>query len=104
MTVQIHELFQAQFRFIEQLRQDSNTFIQSEAEYEYQLLKFRSEMQNLQKLERKKKRKQLERQYKPAFTFTSISNRFTYYLGTKGLTQYSVDELEAFISDLTQAF
>ncbi|HLO49337.1 MAG TPA: HEAT repeat domain-containing protein [Kamptonema sp.] len=98
---QLHELFQAQFRFIEQLRQDSNTFIKSEAEYEYQLLKFRSEIHNLLKAERKKKRKDLERQYKPAFTFASISNRFTYYLGTKGLTQYSVDELELFISDLT---
>ncbi|KAF3887725.1 MULTISPECIES: HEAT repeat domain-containing protein [Nostocales] len=98
------ELFQCKLRYIEQLRQDSNILIQSEAEYEYQLLKFRSSTYDLPRAERKKKRKDLERQYKPAFFFTSISNAFTNHLCAKGLTQYSIAELEAFILDMTQAF
>ncbi|BAZ13137.1 hypothetical protein NIES4071_49760 [Calothrix sp. NIES-4071] len=97
------ELFQHKLRCTEQLRQDSNILIQSEAEYEYQLLKFRSSSYNLQRAERKKKRKDLERQYKPAFCFTGISSAFTNHLHTKGLTQYSIAELEAFILDMTQA-
>jgi HEAT repeat protein len=98
-----NELFQGKFKCIEQLHQDSNPLIQAEAEYEYQLLKFRSEMHNIPKAERKKNRKNLERYYKPAFCYDGISIRFTNYLYTKGLTQYSVDELEAFISTMTQA-
>jgi hypothetical protein len=97
------ELFQSKFRCIEQLRRDLNTLIQSEAESEYQLLKFRNSAHDLPKAERKKKLKDLERRYKPAFNFTYISSAFTNHLHTKGLTQYSVAELEAFISDMTQA-
>lgn len=101
-TVQ-DELFQNKLRYTEQLRQDSNILIQSEAEYEYQLLKFRSSAYNLARAERKKKRKDLERQYKPAFSFSHISNAFTNHLYIKGLAQYSVAELEAFILDMTKA-
>ncbi len=97
------KLFLSKLRCVEQLRQDSNILIQSEVEYEYQLLKFRSLAYDLPKAERKKKRKDLERQYKPAFSYTCISSAFTNHLYTKGLTQYSVAELEAFILDMTQA-
>lgn len=97
------ELFHSKFRFTEQLRRDSNILIQSEAEYEYQFLKFRSETYHLPKAERKKKRKYLERHYKPTFCFANISLAFTKYLYTEGLRQYSVGELEAFISNMTQA-
>ncbi|MEG4322179.1 MULTISPECIES: HEAT repeat domain-containing protein [unclassified Microcoleus] len=98
------ELFQRKFKFTEQLRRDSNILIQSEAEYEYQVLKFRSETYNLPKAERKKKRKDLERHYKPKFCFAHLSIAFTNYLYTKGLSQYSVGELEAFISNMTQTY
>ncbi|MEG4284876.1 HEAT repeat domain-containing protein [Microcoleus sp. A006_D1] len=98
------ELFQRKFRFTEQLRRDSNILIQSEAEYEYQFLKFRSETYHLPKAERKKKRKDLERHYKPTFCFANISIAFTNYVYTEGLRQYSVGELEAFISNMTQAY
>ncbi|TWH49900.1 HEAT repeat domain-containing protein [Dulcicalothrix desertica] len=95
------ELFQSKLRCTEQLRQDSNILIQSEAEYEYQLLQLRSLTYNLPRAERKKKRKDLERQYKPAFCFTRMSSAFTNHLYTNGLAQYSVAELEAFILDMT---
>lgn len=95
------ELFQSKLRCTEQLRLSSNILIQSEAEYEYQLLQFRSSTYNLPRAERKKKRKDLERQYKPAFYFTHISSAFTNHLYTNGLTQYSVAELEAFILNMT---
>jgi hypothetical protein len=98
------QLFQNKFRFTEQLRRDSNILIQSEAEYEYQFLKFRSDTYNLPKAQRKKKRKDLERNYKPTFRFYHISTAFTKYLYTEGLTQYSVGEFEAFISNITQAY
>lgn len=94
------ELFQRKYRCFNRLRQDSNTYVRSEAEYEYQLLKFRSEGYELTRAERKKKRKALESQYKPALWFDRISNAFTNYLHTKGLRQYSVNELEAFIADM----
>ena len=97
------ELFQSKLRCVEQLRQDSNVLIQAEAEYEYQLLKFRSELCNLPKTDRKKKRKALEKQYKPAFCFDYISSLFTNYLYKEALTQYSVGELEAFTSNTIQA-
>ncbi|BDA76267.1 hypothetical protein CAL7716_104330 (plasmid) [Calothrix sp. PCC 7716] len=97
------KLFQSKLRYTEQLRQDSNILIQSEAEWEYQLLQFRSSTYNLPRAERKKKRKDLERQYKPAFSYTRISSAFTNHLHTNGLTQYSVAELDAFILDMTQA-
>lgn len=98
------ELFQGKFRCTDQLRRDSNILIQAAAEYEYQLLKFSSEMFNLPKAERKKKRKDIEQQYKPAFSFAHLSSAFTNYLFANGLTQYSVSELETFISDITQVF
>ncbi len=98
------QLFQNKFRLTEQLRRDSNILIQSEAEHEYQFLKFRSETYNLPKTLRKKKWKDLERNYKPTLRFAHISSTFTNYLYTKGLTQYSVGEFEAFISNMTQAY
>ncbi|MBW4510357.1 MAG: HEAT repeat domain-containing protein [Scytonematopsis contorta HA4267-MV1] len=95
--------FQSKLRCVEQLRQDSNILVKSQAEYEYQLLKFRSSTYELPKAERKKKRKDLERQYKPAFYFAQISTAFANFLYSKRQTQYSIAELEAFISDMTQS-
>lgn len=97
------EIFQRKYRYVDRLRQDSNIYVRSEAEYEYQLLKFRSEQHELSRAEHKKKRKALKRQYKPALCFARVSTAFTNYLGTKGLKQYSVDELELFIADMAQA-
>lgn len=93
------ELFQGKLKCLEQLRQDSNPLIQAEVEYEYQFLKFRGGIYKLPKTERKKQRKALERQYKPTICFHHISNMFANYLYTEGLMQYSVGDLEAFISN-----
>jgi hypothetical protein len=92
-----NELFLGKLRCLEKLRQDSNTLVKAEAEHQYQLLKFRSEMCNFSKSDHKKMRKDLDRKYTPVLRFSYISNRFEYYLNKKGLTQYSVDELEKFI-------
>jgi hypothetical protein len=96
------ELFQYKWKCVEQLRQDSNFYVHSEAEYEYQLLKFRSETHEQSKVERKKKRKELEHPYKPKLCFAYVSNRFLYDLHTKGLKEYSIRELEAFIAQIAQ--
>jgi hypothetical protein len=92
-----NELFIRKLSYLEQLRQDANTLVQAEAEHQYQLLKFRSELQNFSKPDRKKMRKKLDQKYTPALSFSYASNRFEYYLNKKSLTQYSVDELERFI-------
>ena len=93
------ELFQGKLKCIEKMRRDSNLLVQAEAEYEYQFLKFRSESYDLLKTDRKRQRKALERQYRPAVRFSYISNMFKNHLYDKGLNQYSIDELEEFISD-----
>jgi hypothetical protein len=95
-----NELFSEKLRCLEKLRKDSNTLVQAEAEHQYQLLKFRSEMHHFSKPEHKKMRKELDRKYTPVLSFSYISNRFEYYLTKKGLTQYSLDNLEQFI-DIT---
>lgn len=87
---------------LEQLRRDSNRLIQEEAEYEYQLFEFRSNMHNLPKTDRRKQRKALEQQYKPAFCFDYMSMRFGNYLHTEGMTEYSISDLEIFISNMTE--
>ncbi|MBE9182763.1 HEAT repeat domain-containing protein [Oculatella sp. LEGE 06141] len=97
------ELLERKRRYVAQLRQDINIHVRLEAEYEYQLLRFRSEGHELSRAERKKKRKDLERQYKPALCFACVVSAFTNYLYTQGLMQYSVDELETFIIDMAQA-
>ncbi len=97
------ELFQSKLRCIQQLRQDSNILVKSQAEYEYQLLKFRSSIYELPKSERKKKRKDVERQYKPVYYFDQISIAFVNFLYSKRRTQYSIAELEAFILNITQS-
>ncbi|MBW4622835.1 MAG: hypothetical protein KME17_26185 [Cyanosarcina radialis HA8281-LM2] len=96
------ELFQDKFRCIDRLRRDSNMLVQIEAEYEYQLLKFRREADNLTKAERRKKRKEIERKYKPALCFSQVSIAFRNHLYNNGLKQYSVDELEAFAAKMAQ--
>lgn len=82
------------------MRQDSNSLVQLEAEYKYQLLNYHSEGYDLPKAERRKQRKNLERQYKPRLSFTHISSAFSSYLYTNGLKQYSIPELEEFIESL----
>jgi hypothetical protein len=96
------ELFQHKCRYVERLRQDSNIYVRSEAEYEYQLLRFRSEGNDLSRTERKKRRKDLERQYKPKLCFVYVSSAFANYLYTREVKQYSISELETFIADIGQ--
>jgi hypothetical protein len=88
---------------LEQLRRDSNPLIQAEAEYEYQLLKFHGNMHNLSKTDRKKQRKALKQQYKPACCFDYMSMMFGNYLYTGGMTEYSISDLEIFISNMTRS-
>lgn len=97
------ESFQGRLRCLEQLCGDSNPLIQAEAEYEYQLLKFCNNIHNLPKRDHKKQRKILEQQYKPAYCFDYISMMFENYLYTNGATEYSIDDLEIFISNRTQS-
>jgi hypothetical protein len=92
-----NELFLGKIRCLEKLRKDSNRYVQANSEYQYQILKFRSEMHNLSKPDRKKMRKVLEQNYKQSLDFSYISNRFEYYLRSKNLTQYSMDDLEKFV-------
>ncbi len=96
-----NELFLGKLRCSERLRQDSNPLVQAESEYRYQMLKFRSESKSLPKTDRNKMRKDLIRKYTPALSFSHVSNRFNHHLYTQGLTQYSVDELEAFIKSMS---
>lgn len=95
-----NELFLGKLKCSERLRQDSNPLVQAESEYQYQLLKLRSKMHHLSKSDRKKMRKELDRKYTPVLSFSHVSNRFNHHLYTQGLTQYSVDELEAFIKSM----
>ncbi|MBD2078830.1 HEAT repeat domain-containing protein [Leptolyngbya sp. FACHB-17] len=96
------ELYERVCQYLERLRQDLNTYVRQETEYKYQLLRFRSEMDKLPKADRKKRRRALEHEYNPSLHFSSISSAFTYHLSTKGLEQYSVDELEAFVTDMAR--
>ena len=95
------ETFQSKYKCFERLRQDSNYLVRSEAEYEYQLLKFRAEMHMLPRAERKKKRRELKQQYKPILYFASIVTAFENHLYSNDLNRYSVDELEAFIEAMS---
>jgi HEAT repeat protein len=92
-----NELSLGKLRCLEKLRQDSDILVQAEAEHQYQLLKFRNEMHHFSKSDHKKMQKELDRKYMPVLSFSYVSNRFEYYLNKKGLTQYSLDELENFI-------
>jgi hypothetical protein len=92
-----NELFLGKIRCLKKLRKDSNRHVQANSEYQYQVLKLRSEKHDLSKPDRKKMRKELERNYKQNLDFSYISNRFEYYLRSKNLTQYSMDDLEKFV-------
>lgn len=94
------ELFQYKFKCMKQLRQDSNSLVQAEAEYKYQLLKLRSEAYDLPKADYRKQRKNLKREYEPALCFTYVSSAFLYHLCANNLRQYSIDELELFIASM----
>lgn len=96
------ELYQRKFRCVEQLRQDLNSYVRLEAEYEYQLLMFRCESHELPKAERRKKRKDLIRQYKPLHCFTEISVKFINDLHNQKLKNYSIAELELFIDKILE--
>ena len=94
------ELYQRKLRCVEQLRQDLNSHVRLEAEYECQLLIFRCESHELPKAERRKKRKDLIRQYKPVHCFAEISGKFINDLHNQKLKNYSISELELFIDKI----
>jgi hypothetical protein len=94
------ELFQGKLKYLEKLRGDSNLLIQAESEYEHRLLTFRSKMHDLSKADRKKQRKILDQQCKPACRFDQVSMMFGNHLYTKGMTAYFIDELELFIANM----
>ena len=94
------ELYQYKLKCVKQLRQDLNIYVRLEAEYEYQLLIFRCKSHELPKAERRKKRKDLIRQYKPVHCFTEISVKFINDLHNQKLKKYSISELELFIDKI----
>ncbi len=95
-----NELYQGKLRCVEQLRQDLNSYVRLEAEYEYQLLIFRYESHEVPKTERRKKRKEVIRQYKPVHCFAEISVKFINDLYNQKSKKYSISELELFIDRL----
>ena len=95
------ELYPEKFQYIELLRGDSNILVRTQAEYEYQLLKVRREILNLPKPQRRKRRKEVERKYKPNLCFYHVEMSFRNYAGKNKLRQCSLGELEAFILNLT---
>lgn len=97
------ELFQHKHRILEQLRQDASLYVRAEAEFEYQLLKFRSESHELAQPDRRKKEEALERELQPALCFIDVEGGFERYLSDKASAQYSIGELEALIAEMAQA-
>ncbi len=97
------QLYQRKLRCVEQLRQDLNSYVCLEAEYEYQLLIFRCESHELPKAERRKKRKDLIRKYKPVHCFAEISVKFINDLHNQTLKKYSISELELFIDKIFES-
>jgi hypothetical protein len=98
-------LFDEKKKRWEILRHDPYPLIQQEAEYRYQLQLFRLEASRLSPAEinqnkaaRRKARKDLDRQYEPRLTFSVITNRFTNYFYELGQTDYTIEQLEAFIN------
>ncbi len=96
-TGEENELYQGKLRCVKQLRQDLNSYVRLEAEYEYQLLIFRCESHELPKAERRKKRKEVIRQYKPVHCFAEISVKFINDLYNQKSKNYSISKLELFI-------
>lgn len=93
------EMVRIKYKFLQQLRQDLNTFVRSEAEYEYLRLKFSIEANTLPKAERKKKSKEIIKNYKPALSFDNVKVKFENYLYANDRDRYSLKELEAFIKN-----
>lgn len=94
------ELYQRKLGCGDQLRRDLNSYVRLEAEYEYQLLIFRCESHKLPKAERRKKRKDVIRQYKLVHCFAEISVKFINDLYNQKSKKYSISELELFIDRL----
>jgi hypothetical protein len=79
------------------LRGDDHHFIRAEAEYEYQQALFVQRLSALSKAERRKQRKALE-QYRPLVSFADIDVWFSNYMHTNLLVDYSLNEIDRFIS------
>jgi tyrosyl-tRNA synthetase len=74
------------------------------AEYEYLRLKFSIEVSTLPKAERKKKSKEIIKNYKPTLSFDTVRVRFENYLFTNNRDWYSTKELQTFIENYERDF
>ncbi len=97
------EIFLMKYKVCESLCDDSNFWVQAEANYEYQFLKLnlRWRQENLSKSEYKKQKKELQR-LKPGLSFFQVSGQFDNYLYGNRLYHYSIEELETFVGQLVE--
>jgi hypothetical protein len=94
-----NEIFKAKKNWINKLREDPNDLIRLEAEYEYQLLEFQRSLSNLSRGDIKRKKKNLEQEFKPVVSFQSAALIFTRNLHISGISQYSVSDFQSFIEN-----
>lgn len=97
------EIFLMKYKVCESLCEDSNFFVQAEANYEYQFLKLnlRWRQENLSKSEYKKQKKELQR-LKPSLSFFQVSGQFDNYLYENRFYHYFIEELETFVGQLVK--
>jgi hypothetical protein len=91
---------QQQSRF-DLLRNDQNYLVRQEAEHAYRVHLFRirgrTEFYPEPPFEFTPEREAIDKQYEPAITFTRIKQAFEYDLSSQDMTDYTIDQLEAFI-------
>jgi hypothetical protein len=85
------------------LRYDQHELVRMEAEYEYRVQLFR--LRGHQEFHREppfrltERREAIDRTHEPAVIFSNIKNRFELDLSSKGLSDYTIEQLEAFIEE-----
>jgi hypothetical protein len=82
--------------WVEILRLDEREFIRVEAEYKCQQIIESIQAPTLSKMEQRQGAKEIKN-IEPKISFQDLSLRFTSYLSSKGLSKYTVTELEAYI-------
>jgi hypothetical protein len=95
---------QQQRRF-DLLRNDPTRLVSEEAEYEYRCHLLRvsggQEFHDEPPSRLTERRAAIDQKYQPAVTFTHLRNVFHNYLSAKGLKDYTIPQLEAFIEQYT---
>jgi hypothetical protein len=85
------------------LRYDQHELVRMEAEYEYRVQLFRQrghqEFHREPPFRLTERREAIDRIYEPAVIFSNIKNQFELDLSSKGLSDYTIEQLEAFIEN-----